>query len=182
MYVSSAVCLVAQLCLTFCDPMDYSPPGSSVHGNSLGKNTGVGCHALLQVHILTIINNAAMNIWMHISFRINVFNFFHYLCVYPGVELLDPMAVLFSVCEETTYYFPQWLYPFTLLPTVYKWSFFSKSLPTFDFCGLFDDSYSDSCERISHLVLTCISLMINDCTPFHVSIGHLCIFFEKMSV
>ena len=28
--------------------MDYSPPGSSVHGNSPGKNTGVGCHALLQ--------------------------------------------------------------------------------------------------------------------------------------
>ena len=25
-------CLVSQLCLTFCDPMDYSPPGSSVHG------------------------------------------------------------------------------------------------------------------------------------------------------
>ena len=28
--------------------MDYSPPSSSVHGNSPGKNTGVGCHALLQ--------------------------------------------------------------------------------------------------------------------------------------
>ena len=26
------VYLVAQLCLTFCDPMDYSLPGSSVHG------------------------------------------------------------------------------------------------------------------------------------------------------
>ena len=38
----------AQLCLTFCDPMDCSPPGSSVHGDSPGKNTGVGCHALLQ--------------------------------------------------------------------------------------------------------------------------------------
>ena len=24
--------LVAQLCLTLCDPMDCSPPGSSVHG------------------------------------------------------------------------------------------------------------------------------------------------------
>ena len=24
--------LVAQSCLTLCDPMDYSPPGSSVHG------------------------------------------------------------------------------------------------------------------------------------------------------
>ena len=29
-------------------PMDYSPPGSSARGGSLGKNTGVGCHALLQ--------------------------------------------------------------------------------------------------------------------------------------
>ena len=26
------VCSVAQLCLTLCDPMDCSPPGSSVHG------------------------------------------------------------------------------------------------------------------------------------------------------
>ena len=29
-------------------PYDYSPPGSSVHGDSPGKNTGVGFHALLQ--------------------------------------------------------------------------------------------------------------------------------------
>ena len=28
--------------------MDCSPPGTSVHGDSPGKNTGVGCHALLQ--------------------------------------------------------------------------------------------------------------------------------------
>ena len=26
--------LVTRSCLTFCDPMDYSPPGSSVHGIS----------------------------------------------------------------------------------------------------------------------------------------------------
>ena len=30
------------------DPMDCNPPGTSVHGDSPGKNTGVGCHALLQ--------------------------------------------------------------------------------------------------------------------------------------
>ena len=35
------MCLVAQLCPTLGSAMDYSPPGSSV-----GKNTGVGCHAL----------------------------------------------------------------------------------------------------------------------------------------
>ena len=29
-------------------PIDCNPPGSSVYGDSLGKNTGVGCHALLQ--------------------------------------------------------------------------------------------------------------------------------------
>ena len=40
--------LVAQLCLTLCDPMDCSPPGSSVHGDSPGMNAGVGCHGLLQ--------------------------------------------------------------------------------------------------------------------------------------
>ena len=32
---------VAQSCLTLCNPMDYSLPGSSVHGDSSGKNTGV---------------------------------------------------------------------------------------------------------------------------------------------
>ena len=41
-------CSVTQLCPTVCDPMDCSPPGSSVHGDSPGKNTGMGCHFLLQ--------------------------------------------------------------------------------------------------------------------------------------
>ena len=47
------LCLVAQSCLTYCNPVDCSPPGSSVPGDSPGKNTGVGCHALLQgwIHI-----------------------------------------------------------------------------------------------------------------------------------
>ena len=37
-----------QLCLTLCDTMDCSLPGSSVHGNFPGKITGGGCHLLLQ--------------------------------------------------------------------------------------------------------------------------------------
>ena len=40
--------LVAQSCPTLWGPMDCSPPGFSVHGDSPGKNTGVDCHALLQ--------------------------------------------------------------------------------------------------------------------------------------
>ena len=42
------VWLVAQSRLHLCDPMDCSPPGSSVRGDSLSKNIGIGCHALLQ--------------------------------------------------------------------------------------------------------------------------------------
>ena len=42
------LCLVTQSCLTLYDSMDYSPSGSSVHGDSPGKNSGVGCHTLLQ--------------------------------------------------------------------------------------------------------------------------------------
>ena len=42
------LCLVAQLYPTPCDPMGCILPGSFVHGDSPGKNTGVGCHALLQ--------------------------------------------------------------------------------------------------------------------------------------
>ena len=40
--------LVTQLCLTLYDPMECSLPGSFAHEDSPGKNTGVGCHALLQ--------------------------------------------------------------------------------------------------------------------------------------
>ena len=40
--------LVPWSCLTLCDPVEHSPPVSSVHGASSGKNTGVGCHFFLQ--------------------------------------------------------------------------------------------------------------------------------------
>ena len=44
----SVLCLVAWSCPTLCGPMDSSQPGSSVHGDSPGQNTGVGCYAFLQ--------------------------------------------------------------------------------------------------------------------------------------
>ena len=51
------LCLVTQWCPALCDPMDCSPPGSSVHGDLPGKNTGVGCHALLQGIFPTQVSN-----------------------------------------------------------------------------------------------------------------------------
>ena len=42
------LCLVTQLYLTLCNPIDCSLPGSLGCGDSPGKNTREGCHALLQ--------------------------------------------------------------------------------------------------------------------------------------
>ena len=40
---------VAQSCPTLCNPVDYSPSTRLLHSwDSPGKNTGVGCHFLLQ--------------------------------------------------------------------------------------------------------------------------------------
>ena len=42
------VCSGVQSCPTLCNPVECSRPGSSVYGDSPGKNAGVVCHFLLQ--------------------------------------------------------------------------------------------------------------------------------------
>ena len=53
MFLSDELCLVAQSCPILFNPMDCSPPASSVHGDFTGKNSDVSCHALLQGIFLT---------------------------------------------------------------------------------------------------------------------------------
>ena len=64
-----------QPCLTLCNPMDCSPPGSSAHGDPPGKNTGVGCHALLQGICTTQGSNSSLpccrRILYHLSHQIS---------------------------------------------------------------------------------------------------------------
>ena len=49
MYAAAAAAANSpQLCPTLCDPIDGSPPGSPRPWDSPGKNTGMGCHFLLQ--------------------------------------------------------------------------------------------------------------------------------------
>ena len=46
----TGLCLVAQLCLTLCNPMDYSLPGSSAHGIFQARTLGtVVCQAPLSI-------------------------------------------------------------------------------------------------------------------------------------
>ena len=52
--------LVAQLCLTICDPINCGPLGSSVCGILQAKNTGVGCYSLLQGILPTLGSNPGL--------------------------------------------------------------------------------------------------------------------------
>ena len=49
-----------QLCPSLCDPMDCGPLGSSVHGDSSGKNITVGFHVLLKGIFLTQIKPSSL--------------------------------------------------------------------------------------------------------------------------
>ena len=46
-FLAAAAAKSLQSCLTVCDPIDGSPPGS-LPWDSPGKNTRVGCHFLIQ--------------------------------------------------------------------------------------------------------------------------------------
>ena len=74
---------VAQSCPTLCDSMDCSPPGSSVHRSSPGKNTGAGCHFLLQgiflprdwtrLSCISCIGRRILYHWQHQTVSINLY-------------------------------------------------------------------------------------------------------------
>ena len=59
-------CVLSRLsCVRLVLPRDCSPPGSSVHGDSPGKNTGVCCHALLQGIVPTQGSNPSLLCLLH---------------------------------------------------------------------------------------------------------------------
>ena len=58
-------CWLLHSYLTLCDPMDCSPPVSSILWDSPGKNTGVGCYALLQDIFLVQESNLRLLCLLH---------------------------------------------------------------------------------------------------------------------
>ena len=66
------------------------------------------------IHILVIVNSAAVNIGVYVSFQIRVSLL---LDIYLGVGLLDNRVTLFLLFKGTPYCFPQWLRQFTFPST-----------------------------------------------------------------
>ena len=80
-FATSCVCLVTQLCPTLCDPMDCMQPTRFLRPWGFpGKNTGVGCHFLLQGIFLTQGSNQ------------------HLLCLLYHKQILYPLSHHGSPC------------------------------------------------------------------------------------
>ena len=72
--------------------------------------------------------------------------------------------------------------PSSFPPTMHEGFFFFTSLHTLVHWFI-DDSHSDRCEMILHCDFNCISLIISDIEHlFHVSIVHLYVLFEEVSI
>ena len=90
------------------------------------------CLIFICFHVLAIINNIAMDIGVHLSFKINAFVFYEYI-PRSGYLIVIPFlvfwgtSILFSVVPAPIY----------IPTTVYKCSLFNTSSPTFVICRLF---------------------------------------------
>ena len=94
MCVYVVVCVLSQSCLTLCNPMDCRPPGSSVHGNSSSKNTGVGCHALLQGIFPTQGSNPGLlHCWWILYHLSHQGSLYMWLCIYIFVCICECMCL-----------------------------------------------------------------------------------------
>ena len=77
---------VAQLCLTLCDPMVCSPPGSSVHGIFQARVLEWGAIAFSKFYGLSIIYQVTASNLVSPTFRIQL-NTFHHLQYYHHYAL-----------------------------------------------------------------------------------------------
>ena len=111
-----------QSCPTLCDPMDCKHARLLCPGDSPGKNTGVGCHALLQGILnlkwkLLVYLSANSNIWVSIGLFDWLFSllwiafchFFAFLIIFewlPGIVIFTLLGwiFLYSYKYSQTFY------------------------------------------------------------------------------
>ena len=83
------------------------------------------------------------------------------------------------ILEEPSSGFPYWVHQFTFPPTVFKYFFFSSSLPAF-ICVLLDDAYFGRCEGVNSVGVDLHFFDDYRCkASFPVPVCHLYIFFGK---
>ena len=127
-----------QSCPTLRNPMDYNPPGSSVLGDSSGRNTGVGYHFLLQGIFLTQELNSFLPHCRWILYHWATWETHIFLTVWYIVKNLCFEIVSWGLVLHTLHFplsFPLLSSPFLSLP-FYVFAFFlSLSLSFFLICA-----------------------------------------------
>ena len=94
-------------------------------------------------HVLAIVNSAAMNTGVHVSFSITVFSGYT-----PNTGTVGSHDSFISSLRSCHTVFHSSCYQFTFSPTVQEGSLFSTPSPAF-VCRFFDDGNSDPGEVIS---------------------------------
>ena len=135
-----------QLCLTLCNPMDCSPPGSSVHGiDSPGKNIGVGCHTLLQGIFSTQGWNWCLFCLLHWQVGVFVFLFFFlttsapweaHTCAYLYVNDITWHKIAHTHTTLSYLYIYIYIYISTCI-TTYTWFLYITISPSINYTPTF---------------------------------------------
>ena len=79
----------------FVTPLDRSPPSSSVHGTFSGKNTGAGCHVLLQGIFPTQGSN--LYLFRLVHWQVDSWPLCHLGSSIPGMKMLYFLLELLEV-------------------------------------------------------------------------------------
>ena len=127
-----------------------------------------------------------LNHWTTREVHIYLFELvFFFFGKYPEVELLGPMVVLFLIFWGITILLSIVFGPIYILSSTWRFPFSSHAYQHsfIVICCLFDDSHSDRCEVISHCGFGLHFPRDKwHWASFHVSVGHVCVFFRKMSI
>ena len=121
------------------------------------------------LHVLAIVSSAAMNMGVHVSFSVLVSSGYM-----PGSDIAGSYGGFIPSLKESPYCPPQWLYQFTVPPTVKEVSLFSTPFPAFIVCRLFDNDHSDWYEMISQCSFDLLFSNNEQCwASFHLFVSHL---------
>ena len=135
------------------------------------SSLSIPCWTLPLFHILAIVNNAAMNIEVHVSFQVSVFVS---LDKYPELELLNLMVVLFLIFWGSCILFSIVAAPI-YIPTNNVQGFpFLHILTSICYHLLFENSHSNRCEVTLTEVLIHISRLISDVKHFFMCLLAIC--------